>query len=146
MATSAGASPKRIDKVVKRAHQLIGTPYRFGGSSVSTGFDCSGLLVYLFRSEAGIHLPRTTRSMLNSKAQKVPRHKLTRGDAVFFSHNGRSAVGHVGIYIGGNRFIHSPRTGKSIRIDSLNNSYWNKNYVVAKRFHDAPVTPKTRRR
>ncbi|WP_425502931.1 C40 family peptidase, partial [Pseudomonas karstica] len=56
----AAHTDKRIDNVVKRAHELIGTPYRWGGASVSKGFDCSGLLFYLFRSEAGINIPRTT--------------------------------------------------------------------------------------
>ncbi|MNF26644.1 Murein DD-endopeptidase MepH precursor [compost metagenome] len=126
---------RHVNKVVSRAHELIGTPYRWGGTSVSKGFDCSGLLVYLFRSEAGINIPRTTASMLNSKANIIPRHNLRRGDAVFFKHNGGGRMNHVGIYIGDNRFIHAPRAGKSIRIDSLSNSYWNKSYFSAKRFY-----------
>lgn len=126
---------KRVNKVIGRAHELIGTPYRWGGASVSKGFDCSGLLFYLFRSEAGINIPRTTTAMLKSKAKTVLRHNLKNGDAVFFKHNGRGRIKHVGIYIGNNKFIHSPRTGKSIRIDSLSNKYWNKSYLTAKRFH-----------
>jgi cell wall-associated NlpC family hydrolase len=126
---------RRVGKVVDRAHELIGVPYRWGGTSVSKGFDCSGLLFYLFRSEAGIIIPRNTTSMLNSKAKTIPRHNLKTGDAVFFKHNGDSRMKHVGIYIGDNRFIHAPRTGKTIRIDSLANNYWSKSYLVAKRFH-----------
>ncbi|MGF6401551.1 murein DD-endopeptidase [Pseudomonas frederiksbergensis] len=128
-------SSRHVEKVISRAHELIGTPYRWGGSSVSKGFDCSGLLFYLFRSEAGIHIPRSTSSMLNSKAKTIYRRNLKSGDAVFFKHNGRNRMEHVGIYIGNNRFIHAPRAGKSIRIDSLENSYWNKSYLTAKRFH-----------
>lgn len=124
-----------VGKIIGRAHELIGTPYRWGGASISEGFDCSGLLFYLFRSEAGIDIPRSTSLMLNSKATTIYRHNLRSGDAVFFKHNGRNRMGHVGIYIGNNRFIHAPRTGKSIRIDSLENSYWNKSYFTAKRFH-----------
>lgn len=124
-----------MDNLVSRAHELIGTPYKWGGASVSKGFDCSGLIVYLFRSEAGINIPRTTASMLSSPAKTIYRNQLKSGDAVFFKHNGANRMRHVGIYIGGGRFIHSPRTGKSIRIDSLNNSYWNKSYYTAKRFH-----------
>lgn len=124
-----------IHNVVNRAHQLIGTPYAWGGSTLSSGFDCSGLLVYLFKSEAKINLPRTTAAMRKSKAQTVKRHQLKAGDAVFFKHNGRQAMEHVGLYIGGNRFIHSPRKGKTIRIDSIDNTYWNKSFVTAKRFH-----------
>lgn len=127
--------PKRIDNVVGRAHQLLGTPYRWGGTSVSKGFDCSGLLVYLFRSEAGVQLPRTTASMMQSRALTISRHNLKSGDAVFFKHNGGARTKHVGLYIGGNRFIHAPRTGAVIRIDSLSNKYWGTSFVTAKRFY-----------
>lgn len=132
---SAVRSSMPASKVVSRAHELIGTPYRWGGTSVSQGFDCSGLLVYLFRSETGIHIPRTTSLMLGSKSKVVDRASLKSGDVVFFKHNGRQRMKHVGIYIGGNRFIHAPRTGKAVRIDSLSNKYWNKSYFTAKRFH-----------
>ncbi|AZF49639.1 MULTISPECIES: C40 family peptidase [unclassified Pseudomonas] len=124
-----------MENLINRAHELIGVPYLWGGNSVSKGFDCSGLLVYLFRSEGGINIPRTTSSMLSSKAKTVYRDELKSGDAVFFKHNSGSRMNHVGVYIGDNQFIHAPRTGKSIRIDSLNNSYWNKSYFTAKRFH-----------
>lgn len=132
---SAVGSSRHAGKVVGRAHELIGTPYRWGGASVSQGFDCSGLLVYLFRSEAGIHIPRTTALMLNSASKAVEREHLKSGDVVFFKHNGRQRMKHAGVYIGNNKFIHAPRTGKHVRIDSLSNKYWNKSYFSAKRFH-----------
>lgn len=135
---ASGGSPKpsrQASQIVSRAHELIGTPYRWGGASVSKGFDCSGLLVYLFRSEAGIHIPRTTSLMLNSKHKTVYRRDLKSGDLVFFKHNGSARLKHVGIYIGNNKFIHAPSTGKHVRIDSLNNNYWNKSYHTAKRFY-----------
>ncbi len=125
-----------IDSVVDRAHQLIGTPYRWGGMSVK-GFDCSGLLVYLFQNEADIKLPRTTVGMRRSSAKTVQRGSLKPGDAVFFNRNGQGNVSHVGLYVGEGKFIHSPRSGKSVRIDSLNNAYWKKSYTLAKRFHSA---------
>lgn len=128
-------SSMHASKVVSRAHELIGTPYRWGGVSVSQGFDCSGLLVYLFRSEAGIHIPRTTSLMLGSKFKIIDRENLKSGDVVFFKHNGRHRMKHAGIYIGSNRFIHAPRTGKHVRIDSLSNKYWDKSYFAAKRFY-----------
>jgi len=124
-----------IDNVIDRAHALLGTPYKWGGTSVRQGFDCSSFLVYLFKTEADIHLPRTTSAMHRSTAATVKREALQPGDAVFFRGNGRGQVSHVGLYIGEGKFIHSPRTGKSVRIDSLANSYWNKNYTTAKRFH-----------
>ncbi|KAF1028813.1 MAG: Murein DD-endopeptidase MepH [Pseudomonas sp.] len=129
------AKPASIHTLIERAHSLLGTPYKLGGSSVSQGFDCSSFLVYLFRTEAGIQLPRTTAAMHRSTAATIKRTALQPGDAVFFKGNGRAAVSHVGLYIGDNRFIHSPRTGKNIRIDSLANNYWSKNYIAAKRFH-----------
>lgn len=124
-----------IDSVIDRAHALLGTPYKMGGTSVKQGFDCSSFLVYLFKTEANIHLPRTTSAMHRSTAATVKRDALQPGDAVFFRGNGRGQVSHVGLYIGEGKFIHSPRTGKSVRIDSLANNYWKKNYTTAKRFH-----------
>ncbi|MCY1395573.1 Murein DD-endopeptidase MepH precursor [compost metagenome] len=124
-----------LESLIERAHQLIGVKYRWGGMSETSGFDCSGLLVYLFRSEAGVHVPRTTASMLKSRAPTVAQRKLKPGDAVFFNRNGRGQTNHVGLYIGEGKFIHAPRTGKTIRIDSLNNRYWNRSYITAKRFH-----------
>ena len=91
--------------------------------------------VYLFRSEAGIHIPRTTSLMLKSASKVVKRAHLKSGDVVFFKHNGGQRMKHAGIYIGDNKFIHAPRTGKHVRIDSLSNKYWNKSYLTAKRFH-----------
>jgi cell wall-associated NlpC family hydrolase len=131
---SLEASPS-ITSVIDRAHSLLGTPYRMGGTSVAQGFDCSSFLVYLFKTEANIHLPRTTAAMHRSTAATVKRDALQPGDAVFFRGNGRGQVSHVGLYIGEGKFIHSPRTGKSVRIDSLANRYWSRNYTTAKRFH-----------
>lgn len=124
-----------IDNVIDRAHELLGTPYKWGGTSVAQGFDCSGFLVYLFKTEANIVIPRTTLAMHRSTAAAIRRDELEPGDAVFFKGNGRGQINHVGLYIGEGKFIHSPRTGKNIRIDSLSNRYWKRNYTGAKRFH-----------
>lgn len=126
-----------ITNVIDRAHELLGTPYKWGGMSVEQGFDCSSLLVYLFRTQANIQIPRTTAAMHRSTAATIQRSALKPGDAVFFKGNGSGQVSHVGLYIGEGKFIHSPRTGKNVRIDSLSNSYWNKHYTTAKRFHTA---------
>ncbi|WP_426219430.1 C40 family peptidase [Pseudomonas sp. DWRC2-2] len=134
---SASLKQASIEDVVDRAHELLGTPYKWGGTSADQGFDCSSLLVYLFKTEANIQIPRTTAAMQRSTAATIKRNALKPGDAVFFKANGRGQVSHVGLYIGDGNFIHSPRTGKNIRIDSLSNSYWNKNYTTAKRFHTA---------
>ena len=132
-----GVPTSSVANVVDRAHALLGTPYKWGGTSAEQGFDCSSFLVYLFKTEANIHIPRTTAAMHRSTAATVKRSELKPGDAVFFKGNGGGQVSHVGLYIGEGKFIHSPRAGKHIRIDSLSNSYWNKNYTTAKRFHTA---------
>lgn len=134
---TASLKEASIEDVVDRAHELLGTPYKWGGTSAEQGFDCSSLLVYLFKTEANIMLPRTTTAMQRSTAATIKRNALKPGDAVFFKGNGRGQVSHVGLYIGEGKFIHSPRTGKHIRIDSLSNRYWNKQYTTAKRFHSA---------
>ena len=110
---------------------LIGTPYRWGGSSTSTGFDCSGFMQHIFRNSMGISLPRTS-AMQAQMGTMVSRSELQPGDMVFFS-TSRGRISHVGLYIGNNRFIHAPRTGKSIEITSLGNKYWNSKYVTARR-------------
>ncbi|WP_083280473.1 C40 family peptidase [Pseudomonas citronellolis] len=127
-------NPDTRQLIVARAHQLVGQRYRWGGESEETGFDCSGLLVYLYRSVADQRLPRTTRSMIARRDATIARHELQPGDAVFFSHNGSDRVSHVGLYIGDNRFIHAPSTGKKIRIDSLASPYWKRAYVTARNF------------
>jgi len=123
-----------IARIVARAHELIGEPYQWGGESLKSGFDCSGLLVYLYRSVAKRTLPRTTASMIAQRQNAVRRNELRPGDAVFFNHNGEGAASHVGLYIGDNRFIHAPSSGKTIRIDSLDNGYWQRSYTTARRF------------
>lgn len=124
------------DRIILRAQELIGTPYRWGGTTEEKGFDCSGLLVYLFRSEAGLELPRTTSVMMKEGFPRVDRVDLQPGDAVFFKHNNQGQINHVGLYIGDNQFIHAPSTGKTIRIDSLDNRYWNDRYYDSLRFQD----------
>ncbi|MDF3932355.1 C40 family peptidase [Pseudomonas citronellolis] len=130
----APGTDRDMHRLLQRARQLVGTPYRWGGTSAQTGFDCSGLLVYLFRKEVGVELPRTTGSMIRQSHRRVPRHALKPGDAVFFSQNGSERISHVGLYLGDSRFIHAPRTGKTVRIDSLANSYWDRNFTTARRF------------
>ena len=130
-----GVPTSSVANVIDRAHVLLGTPYKLGGNSAEQGFDCSGFLVYLFKTEANILIPRTTAAMHRSTAATVRRNELKPGDAVFFKGNGRGQVSHVGLYIGEGKFIHSPRAGKNVRVDSLSNNYWNKSYTGAKRFH-----------
>ncbi|VVN06674.1 C40 family peptidase [Pseudomonas fluorescens] len=126
--------PVLADSILERGMSLIGTRYRFGGTS-EAGFDCSGFIGYLFREEAGMSLPRSTREMINVDAPLVTRSDLKPGDLLFFATNGRRGrVSHAGIYLGDNQFIHSSsRRSGGVRIDNLGDSYWSKSFIEAKR-------------
>jgi murein DD-endopeptidase / murein LD-carboxypeptidase len=126
--------PVLADSILERGMSLIGTRYRFGGSSEG-GFDCSGFIGYLFREEAGMNLPRSTREMINVDAPLVARNKLQPGDLLFFATNGRRGrVSHAGIYLGDDQFIHSSsRRSGGVRVDSLGDTYWSKTFIEAKR-------------
>ncbi|WP_019519600.1 C40 family peptidase [Faucicola boevrei] len=117
------------DGLLSKAKTLIGTPYRFGGTTPS-GFDCSGFMQYVFKN-AGISLPRTSRDMA-TVGKQVSRDALQVGDMVFFAHSG-SRISHVGMYVGDGKFIHSPSTGKTVEITSLNSKYWAGRYITARR-------------
>jgi cell wall-associated NlpC family hydrolase len=111
------------------AKKMVGKPYRYGGHSPS-GFDCSGLVYYSFE-RVGVSVPRTTRSQLKAGVP-VASKSLRVGDLVFFDQEGKK-FSHVGIYIGNGRFVHAPSSGKHVRIDSLNQRYWRKHFVAARR-------------
>ncbi|EKT4530609.1 C40 family peptidase [Pseudomonas putida] len=138
LASFSGSKPYQLpvlaDSILERGMSLIGTRYRFGGTSEKSGFDCSGFIGYLFREEAGMTLPRSTREMIKVDAPKVARNKLKPGDLLFFSTNGRGRVSHAGIYLGDNQFIHSSsRRSGGVRIDNLGDRYWSKTFIEAKR-------------
>ncbi|UCE32242.1 MAG: C40 family peptidase [Burkholderiales bacterium] len=118
-------------EVVLRALALLGTPYRFGGSSPRTGFDCSGLVHYVFREAHGLALPRTSEA-LGQVGDFVTPKQLLPGDLVFFNTT-RRPFSHVGIYMGRNRFIHAPRDGTVVRIENLGGRYWRKRFDGARR-------------
>lgn len=122
---------KQSSTVLSRAVNVLGTPYRWGGSSPSKGFDCSGLVKYAF-NDATFDLPRTSNAMASGHGEKVERKDLKPGDLIFFNIKSRR-VNHVAIYLGNDRFIHAPRRGKAVSIDTLNKPYWEQHYVVAKR-------------
>ncbi|MCY1260190.1 NlpC/P60 family protein [compost metagenome] len=133
----------RVSSILDRAFELIGTPYRFGGRSEKTGFDCSGFVGYLFREEAGINLPRSTREMINMDVPLVSKEDLQPGDLIFFNNRGRGRVSHTGIYIGDGQFIHSAsRRSGGVRVDSLDESYWRLSYLEAKRVLEPGYQPR----
>ncbi|WP_084596246.1 C40 family peptidase [Pseudomonas massiliensis] len=123
----------KADDVLFRAIGLVGTPYRWGGNTPAAGFDCSGLIGFVYRDAAGIALPRTTAELIAMHAPSVDRAALRSGDLVFFSTQGGGQVSHAGIYVGEGRFVHAPSTGGTVRLDYLDKPYWQKAYLDAKR-------------
>ena len=120
----------KIKNLLQSAMALIGTPYRWGGTSPDSGFDCSGLVGYVFRNALGIELPRVSRDMARS-GERVPRNAMSPGDLVFFGRRGK--VDHVGIYLGDGRFVHAPRTGRDVTVSSLEGGYWGAKFLQARR-------------
>lgn len=120
-----------VQTLLQRAMTLLGTPYRWGGTSPERGFDCSGLVSYVFRSALGIELPRVSRDMA-SAGERVARDQLDAGDLVFFSRRG-SRIDHVGIYLGEGRFLHAPRSGRDVTVSELDTGYWSGKFMQARR-------------
>ena len=121
-----------IKTMLKRALALLGTPYRWGGTSPERGFDCSGLVGYVFRHSLGIELPRISRDMANVGQLIRDPNALAEGDLVFFSRRGKH-VDHVGIYLGNGQFVHAPRTGKDVEVANLSTGYWSQKFFQARR-------------
>jgi len=117
--------------VLLSAMSLEGIKYQYGGSTPATGFDCSGLVNYVFHQAVDMRLPRTSRG-LSRVGTSVAKNRLKTGDLVFFNTSKR-AYSHVGIYVGDGKFIHAPRTGTFVRVDSMSNNYWKKRFDGAKR-------------
>jgi cell wall-associated NlpC family hydrolase len=129
-ASATPSTSSRIKTVLQRAFALLGTPYRWGGTSPEGGFDCSGLVGYVFRT-IGIELPRVSRAMAQEGTAIADRGALAEGDLVFFGKRGK--VDHVGIYIGEGKFLHAPRTGRDVTVSSLTTGYWSQKYLQARR-------------
>jgi cell wall-associated NlpC family hydrolase len=117
--------------VVMHALGFIGVPYRMGGNAAETGLDCSAFVRLIYKQITGLVLPRTAAEQAAS-TQTIDRSQLKPGDLVFFNTLQRS-FSHVGIYIGEGRFVHSPRTGGQVRIESMNIPYWQTRFNGARR-------------
>jgi cell wall-associated NlpC family hydrolase len=134
---STEATADVIGNLLGKANELIGTPYRSGGSSPLSGFDCSGFVGYLFKTNLAMSLPRSSKDM-SRVGEKVEKSELKPGDLLFFKTVKRS-ISHVGIYVGDGKFIHSPWHGRSVEVAHLSMKYWTSRFAIAKRL-DLPET------
>jgi len=121
----------RAGELVADALGLIGISYRMGGNTPQSGFDCSGMVRYVFQSALGLNLPRRAEE-ISRVGVKVDRSELKPGDLVFYK-TLRKTFSHVGIYLGNNRFIHAPSAGGTVRIDDMTQSYWSVRFNGARR-------------
>lgn len=128
-----------LEEISIQAMALVGTPYRYGGNTPDSGFDCSGLVRYVVARAASVQLPRTTEAM-GSRGTPLERSQVASGDLVFFNTTGRPNS-HVGIYVGQNRFVHAPSTGGTVRLEDMTKSYWASRYNGARRVATAAVPP-----
>ena len=114
-----------------RAISLVGTPYRYGGNSPEGGFDCSGLVNYVYADMLDLSLPRSSGELAAFQGPRISPRGLAAADLVFFGAAG--SVSHVGIYVGEGRFVHAPTSGGTVRLDRLDGPYWRDNYSGARR-------------
>ena len=129
----------RASGMVITALNFVGVRYKRGGNSAESGFDCSGFTRHIYEMSVGLALPR--RAEQQAKAPgfvEVARSALQPGDLVFF-HTLKHAFSHVGIYIGDNRFIHSPSAGGQVRTEDMGFAYWKKRFDGARRPDGAPL-------
>jgi cell wall-associated NlpC family hydrolase len=125
------ADPAAANAVLMRAISLVGTAYRYGGNTPEGGFDCSGLVNYVYRDMLDLRLPRRSQDLAAWQGPRIDEDHLVAADLVFFGSNGD--VSHVGIYVGGGRFVHAPSTGGTVRLDHLDGAYWRDHYSGARR-------------
>ena len=122
-------SDEQAHDIAIHALGLVGTPYRYGGNTPDTGFDCSGLIGYVYLRTVGLAPPRTV-AQLSGFGQSVPAQSLRTGDLVVF---GGRRPHHAGIYVGQGRFVHAPSTGGEVRLDRLNGPHWSRQAVAFRR-------------
>ena len=127
--TTPPLTAEQAHDIAIHALGLVGTPYRYGGNTPESGFDCSGLIGYVYKSRAGVAPPRTV-AQLSGFGQPVSTRELRTGDLVIF---GSGRPFHAGIYVGEGRFVHAPSTGGTVRLDRLNNRYWARQHTAFRR-------------
>lgn len=131
---------EKASELVFTAMGFLGVPYRRGGNTVETGFDCSGFVRAMYQQTVGLLLPRKAEQQA-AATEKIERADLQPGDLVFFN-TMRRAFSHVGIYVGEGKFIHSPKPGAEVRVEDMGVSYWNRRFDGARRVQTPlPETP-----
>lgn len=150
-ATAVAANPSTLSKIssftnhasqlAMQAVSMLGIHYKYGGNSPENGLDCSGLVRYVYKETLGKDLPRTA-AEISHVGEHVDPHDLRPGDLVFYN-TLRRGFSHVGIYLGDNKFIHSPSAGGQVRIESMDLSYWKKRFNGARRIDDQGSTQDT---
>jgi cell wall-associated NlpC family hydrolase len=130
-----GATTER-ERPLVHALQAVGVHYRYGGRSPETGFDCSGLIAHIFERAWGLLLPPRTEE-LSKVGKAVKLKELEPGDLVFYNTRNRP-YSHVGIYLGDGRFLHAPRPGAKVRVESVGTGYWRARFNGARRL-DPPT-------
>ena len=128
---------ERRAEALLQALLSLGLDYRYGGKTPETGFDCSGLVAHVFREAYGIQLPHNARAQ-SEYGRKVGLSELRAGDLVFYNTLNRS-FSHVGIYLGDGRFLHAPKTGAQVRVESIGANYWRKRFDGARRLQPASL-------
>jgi len=125
------ASDDQMNELVMYTVSLADTPYRYGGNSANNGFDCSGFVDHVYRQTLGISLPRTSHE-ISRVGKPISPEELSPGDLVFYNTQ-HASFSHVGIYVGDGKFVHSPRTGESVRTEQMQMRYWRTRYDGARR-------------
>ena len=131
ISNSSTSWQNKAQEIIINAMSLTGIKYKYGGSSPESGFDCSGFVRYVFSQATNLALPPTARA-ISQIGKSVKKDELQPGDLVFFN-TLKSAFSHVGIYIGDNKFIHAPRTGANVRVENMQQSYWQSRFNGAQR-------------
>jgi cell wall-associated NlpC family hydrolase len=129
----------RASDLVVTAMGFLGVPYRRGGNSAETGFDCSGFVRAMYEQSLGLVLPRRANEQA-AATQKIEKQDLQPGDLVFFNTMKR-AFSHVGIYVGEGKFIHSPKPGAEVRVEDMGVAYWARRFDGARRVDPSAATP-----
>jgi cell wall-associated NlpC family hydrolase len=129
----------KASELVVNAMGFLGVPYKWGGNTAETGFDCSGFVVSVYQQSIGLLLPRRAEQQA-AATQQIDKAELQPGDLVFFN-TMRRAFSHVGIYVGNGKFIHAPRAGAEVRVESMGGSYWQHRFDGARRVAGTAAEP-----